>query len=108
MLKKKTDVITSKRTFGYELELNAESGEAINRLDSEFVGMDYNFVHDGSMRGDYPIEVVSPILSGHDGAESVVHMCTGLKRQGFTGNNQSLSMHVHIGADEFKSNEKKI
>lgn len=101
MLNKRTDVISSKKTFGFEIELDAPSNNAIRDIDREYSGRGYRFVRDGSITGNYPIELVSPILSGESGAGSLIDICSNLKAKGFTSEHASMGVHVHIGGEAF-------
>lgn len=57
----------------------------------------YKFVTDGSIRGENPIECVSPVLSGKDGMKSLELCCKTLNEAGAQVN-RSTGLHVHIGA----------
>lgn len=57
----------------------------------------YKFVSDSSIRGDNPIECVSPILKGKNGMKSLENCCKSLNEAGAQVN-RSTGLHVHIGA----------
>lgn len=57
----------------------------------------FKFVPDGSVRGDHPIECVSPVLSGAKGKKGLKVCCDTLTAAGASVN-QSCGLHVHIGA----------
>lgn len=97
-------------TFGVEIEclmsrdnlrVEAErSGlvyqyEGYNHTDNKHY---YKFVSDASIRGENPIECVSPILSGKRGLDSLKNCCFTLNAAGATVN-KSTGLHVHVGAD---------
>lgn len=59
----------------------------------------YKFVSDSSIRGENPIECVSPVLSGKDGMKSLELCCKTLNEAGAQVN-RSTGLHVHIGAQK--------
>lgn len=59
----------------------------------------YKFVTDGSIRGENPIECVSPVLSDKDGMKSLELCCKTLNEAGAQVN-RSTGLHVHIGAQK--------
>lgn len=88
------------RTFGVELELIFPSGH--NRgtitaaLEAEGV-TGWRVKSDGSLSGGNGWEVVSPVLSGEQGIETVRKACRVLTRLGAKPN-RSCGLHVHHGA----------
>lgn len=59
----------------------------------------YKFVSDSSIRGENPIECVSPVLDGKDGMKSLELCCKTLNEAGAQVN-VSTGLHVHIGAQK--------
>lgn len=57
----------------------------------------YKFVSDSSIRGENPIECVSPVLTGKAGMKSLENCCKALNEAGAQVN-ISTGLHVHIGA----------
>ena len=57
----------------------------------------YKFVSDSSIRGENPIECVSPVLTGKEGMKSLENCCKALNEAGAQVN-KSTGLHVHIGA----------
>ena len=100
---------TYKFTFGVEIEclvaasLMRESAmrnampfqyEGYNHVDNNHY---YKFVSDSSIRGENPIECVSPVLTGREGMKSLENCCKALNEAGAQVN-RSTGLHVHIGA----------
>lgn len=98
-----------KFTFGVEIEclvaasLMRESAtrnampfryEGYNHTDNNHY---YKFVSDSSIRGENPIECVSPVLTGKAGMTSLENCCKALNEAGAQVN-ISTGLHVHIGA----------
>lgn len=98
-----------KFTFGVEIEclvaasLMRESAmrnampfqyEGYNHVDNNHY---YKFVSDSSIRGENPIECVSPVLTGREGMKSLENCCKALNEAGAQVN-RSTGLHVHIGA----------
>lgn len=98
-----------KFTFGVEIEclvaasLMRESAtrnempfqyESYNHVDNNHY---YKFVSDSSIRGENPIECVSPVLTGKAGMKSLENCCKALNEAGAQVN-ISTGLHVHIGA----------
>ena len=98
-----------KFTFGVEIEclvaasLMRESAmrnampfqyEGYNHVDNNHY---YKFVSDSSIRGENPIECVSPVLTGKAGMKSLENCCKALNEAGAQVN-ISTGLHVHIGA----------
>ena len=57
----------------------------------------YKFVSDSSIRGENPIECVSPVLTGKVGMKSLENCCKALNEANAQVN-VSTGLHVHIGA----------
>jgi hypothetical protein len=51
---------------------------------------------DGSIRGDHPIEIRSPVLSGRKGLKEIEKVCRVLNELGSQAN-ASCGLHVHVG-----------
>lgn len=100
----------SKLTFGVEIEcynvirtnliekgtrkgLSVRS-EGYNHSDNQHY---YKIVSDGSLTGNDTNEVVSPILQGNDGLNSLQRLCEALNEIDAKVN-RSCGLHVHIGA----------
>ena len=102
-------MITSKRTFGVEMECSANGDGNVNRL-SKIIGREWRFDDDGSIRHvvPNPTEVVSPVLAGKRGADELRKVCLAMKDLGFNADHIACGMHVHLGADEFKQKDDLI
>lgn len=100
----------SKLTFGIEIECYdlvrndlivngtrkglAVRSEGYNHTDNQHY---YKIVSDSSLEGANTNEVVSPILQGNDGLNSLKRLCEALAECGAKVN-RSCGLHVHIGA----------
>lgn len=94
------EVITSKRTFGVELEMFSHSSSRDLR---NTISDDYGLTHDGSIcptNGENAIELVSPILKGKAGEESLRKVVKKVNDLEYEVNN-SCGFHVHLGASDF-------
>lgn len=102
---------THKFTFGVEIEclvaacLMRESATR-NAMPFQYEGYNhtdnknyYKFVSDSSIRGENPIECVSPVLTGKAGMKSLETCCKALNEAGAQVN-RSTGLHVHIGAQK--------
>ncbi len=100
-------------TFGVEIEcINVNKAILVERLREKGVqafvqGYNHNdndtyykIVTDGSLTGRDTAEIVSPILKGAKGLESLRIVCETLQEIGATVN-RSCGLHVHIGASTF-------
>lgn len=98
-----------KFTFGVEIEclvaasLMRESATR-NAMPFQYEGYNhtdnnryYKFVSDSSIRGENPIECVSPVLIGREGMKSLENCCKALNEANAQVN-RSTGLHVHIGA----------
>lgn len=98
-------------TFGVEIECLVEARlvresaqkngmryqyEGYNHTDNNHY---YKFVSDSSIRGENPIECVSPVLNGKAGLKSLENCCKVLNEAGAVVN-VSTGLHVHIGAQK--------
>lgn len=95
-------------TFGVEIECNVARGSI--REAAEVTGMSYEyegynhrdghsyfkFTTDGSVRGENPIECVSPVMQGAKGKSTLKCAVDTLNRAGASVN-RSCGLHVHIG-----------
>ena len=103
---------TTPLTFGVEIECNVRRSnimmnagqnfhfayEGYNHTDNRNY---YKFVTDGSVRGDSPIECVSPILEDTtDGFESLKTCCEVLNTSNASVNS-TCGLHVHVGVAGF-------
>ncbi len=100
----------SKLTFGVEIECTnvmrndliingtrkglSVRSEGYNHADNQHY---YKIVSDSSLEGVNTNEVVSPILQGNDGLNSLKRLCEALNEIGAKVN-KSCGLHVHIGA----------
>jgi hypothetical protein len=101
------------RRFGLELEFFNISDNEVSRLltkngiqcwnanyyDS---GDGWKITDDGSIIGDYSVELVSPILSGVEGLEEVAKVVQILADAGAKVN-KSCGFHVHVDAQDLSS-----
>lgn len=109
---------THRFTFGVEIECLVAASlmrecatrnempfryEGYNHVDNNHY---YKFVSDSSIRGNNPIECVSPVLTGKAGMKSLETCCKALNEAGAQVN-ISTGLHVHIGAANL-SNEAYI
>ena len=102
--------ILSRYTFGVEIECcNVHPSELINSAMRRGLNMHqegynhidndtyYKLVSDSSIRGNNPIECVSPILNGgHVGFDSLKACCESLNEIG-ANVNKSTGLHIHVG-----------
>lgn len=103
-------------TFGVEIECNVRRGEvehfatpAFNYCYEHYNHTDnrsyYKFVTDGSVRGESPIECVSPILDDTaDGFKSLQNALQVLNRAGASVN-RTCGLHVHVGVSDYSTSE---
>lgn len=100
----------AKLTFGIEIECyNFERADLISEAYSKGLNVRsegynhddnqhyYKIVRDGSLVGENSQEVVSPILNGERGLNSLKTLCSALDRVNAKVN-RSCGLHVHIGA----------
>ena len=114
----KTIKETHKFTFGVEIECLVAANimrecatrnnmpfqyEGYNHVDNNHY---YKFVSDSSIRGENPIECVSPVLTGKEGMKSLETCCKALNEANAQVN-ISTGLHVHIGAANL-SNEAYV
>lgn len=107
---------TVERTFGIEIEAFglpmrtvaatiADAGIVCNAEGyNHHTSRNWKVVSDGSIRGDYGFEVVSPILSGAEGLAQVRTVMEALAAAGAKVN-KTTGLHVHIGARDFSLRE---
>ena len=98
-----------KFTFGVEIECLVASSvmrecATRNAMHFQYEGYNhednnhyYKFVSDSSIRGENPIECVSPVLTGKVGMKSLENCCKALNEANAQVN-VSTGLHVHIGA----------
>lgn len=87
----KRTLIDVVRSMGVEIQ-----AEGYNHRDNEVY---YKVVSDASIRGENPAEVVSPILKGKDGLDSLKKVCESLSSIGAKVN-KSCGLHIHLDAKE--------
>ena len=85
----KYDLMNEVRTKGVEIQ-----SEGYNHRDNEVY---FKIVSDASIRGDMAAEVVSPILKGKEGLDSLKKVCESLNTIGAKVN-KSCGLHVHLDA----------
>ncbi len=107
------NALAMKYTFGVEIECyNAPRVNLINALAQNHLRVNnideyrnahrgsyrgaYRLVPDGSIRGEYPVECVTPVLKGNRGFNSLKACCESLAAVGARVNT-STGLHVHIG-----------
>ena len=93
---------THKFTFGVEIECLVAANimrecATRNEMPFQYEGYYYKFVSDSSIRGENPIECVSPVLAGKAGMKSLETCCKALNEANAQVN-KSTGLHVHIGA----------
>lgn len=110
-------VYTFTRSFGIEIEacgvapatLAAELAAAGVECHAEGYNHTtrnhWKVVSDGSVRGDRPFELVSPVLHGEEGLAQVQIVCGVLNRLGATVN-KTCGLHVHFGVGELEHETK--
>lgn len=102
------------RQFGLELEFfNISEGRVQTLLQGagiqcwrsyyEDSGTGWKITDDGSIVGDYSVELVSPILSGVEGLRQVAKVVRILSDAGAKVN-KSCGFHVHVDANDLPSN----
>ena len=103
-------------TFGVEIECNVRRSDILTYAtpDFNFAYEGYNhtdnrsyfkFVTDGSVRGESPIECVSPILDdNHDGFKALETCCRVLN-ESHAVVNRTCGLHVHVGVTDYSGEE---
>lgn len=102
--------IFARYTFGVEIECyNARPTALVNNATSRGLNMQhegynhndndryYKLVSDGSIRGNDPIECVSPILNGNNGGFDSLKACCDTLNEIGAKVNKSTGLHVHVG-----------
>lgn len=94
-------MITSKRTFGVEIEFFTETGRQLRAIRRKI-----RVESDGSLR-DYGLtpyhgEYVSDILQGKSGADTIKKVCAVLNKHKAIVDDPATSMHVHLGVEKQK------
>jgi len=85
-------LITSDRQFGVEIEFFCKTKAQVRNVMSKLP-----IVEDGSIRHiPNAFEYVSPILKGQTGFNTIHSVCEVLKKNSASGDNQSMSVHVHL------------
>lgn len=99
-------MITSKRTFGVEMECSAGNSGNVSKLRKK-LGLAWRFDDDGSIRDivPFPTEVVSPILRGTNGEKKLREACIAMKDLGFDADHLACGMHVHLGAEDYRQRD---
>lgn len=87
-------MITSSRNFGFEIEFQAPTREAVLKIRKSIP-----IVEDGSIRHiPNSYEYVSEVLSGSKGEKKIHSVCELLKKNGASGNDPAMSVHIHLDA----------
>lgn len=92
-----TELITSTRSYGVELEMILGN---VNKINDYCNNHNHNVHRDGSILGDNAIEVASDVLVGEDGAKRLVDLMDKCRDFGFKTNG-SCGTHIHLGAKDF-------
>lgn len=107
------DVYAFTRSFGIEIEAHGvdprtlateltAAGVACHAEGYNHTTRDHwKVVSDGSLRGDRPFELVSPVLRGEEGLAQVKTVCEVLNRLG-ARINKTCGLHVHFGVGELE------
>ena len=112
-------VVTGERdfTFGVEIETYSaglgraqlaveRAGQNCRNEGYTHEGCDsWKVVHDGSIRGGSPAEVVSRVLKGRDGFIEMRNIMLQLKEVGAKVN-RSCGMHIHIGVEHLTNRQR--
>lgn len=110
-------VYTFTRTFGVEIEacgivpqtlaheLTAAGIECHVEGYNHTTRPHWKVVSDGSLQGDSPFELVSPVLQGEEGLTTLKVVCGVLNRLG-ARINKTCGLHVHFGVGEFEYDVK--
>lgn len=104
---KKEDIIVSKRTFGIEIEAGTTDPDDVNRLHESMRGVS-RVTTDSSIKLPFGVEIVTPVLSGSNGAKLVIKICDKLKKLNFTTDHISCGMHVHLDGQDFMEQEEVV
>lgn len=96
-------IIKSTRKFGVEIEMLNKTTKAISDLSSS-ISRAFGFDNDGSIQtnGGVGIEIVSPIMSGVAGENSVRLLFESINSLKFY-TNPSCGLHVHLDGEGFKN-----
>lgn len=109
------NALAMKYTFGVEIECyNAPRVNLINALAQNHLRVNnigeyrnahrgsyrgaYRLVPDGSIRGENPVECVTPVLKGNRGFNSLKACCDSLAAIGARVN-MSTGLHIHVGGE---------
>lgn len=104
-------------TFGVEIEayninirnlINVVTSKGVEIFSEGYNHRDndryYKIVSDASIRGEMPAEIVSPILYGKSGLESLKKVCASLEEINAKVN-KSCGLHIHLDAKNFTINQ---
>lgn len=100
-------IIKSPRTFGIELEVGGDTYDSLHGLKRD-IDMEFGMVGDGSLSCENPIEIVSPILGGKKGEDTVIDLSKKLTKHGFSGEDESCGFHVHLDGSDFLPTEHNV
>lgn len=85
-------MITSERNFGVEIEFFCKTLAGLRKINSSIP-----IIEDGSIRHiEYAREYVSEILNGSSGERTIQNVCEVLKKNGASGDEPSMSVHIHL------------
>ena len=106
------------RRFGVEIEFFGAAQSTLERnLRAEGIRYEFErynhetrnhwkFTTDSSIRGDHPFEMVSPILQGYEGLQSLKKATTAL-RLSKTNVNTSCGVHIHLEVNDYSLENMK-
>lgn len=85
-------MITSDRKFGFEVEFSCPTKQKLYNI-----GEYLRLTDDGSIRHiPFSAEFVSDVLQGSKGEKKVHYVCEILKKNGASGGNPAMSVHIHL------------
>lgn len=99
-------IVKSKRIFSAEIEVNAPSCGAANKV-TRAMGRTLGVTHDGSIEGEYGVEYQTPKLQGKNGEAFIMNLSKTMLKNGFTeaSTNISTGMHIHLDAEDYKGDK---
>lgn len=105
-------MITSKRTFGVELEMGIPMNkskafvqEALDKLGLKARELRWDIGSDQSLKDfAYALEARSPILCGEEGEKNFREFCDYARGIGFSVN-ETCGTHIHLGGEDYSKRE---
>ena len=82
-----------------------EDVSARNELASMISG--FGFADDSSIEGDYPLELISPPMSGKAGEEIIIEVLEASKSLGYEVDD-SCGVHIHLDGEGFKEKPHRV